>query len=560
MAGGGRGAGHGPGGTGRRRRARAREEEQRKLAEARAAEVRGQAARLRVLDGNRLLDERDADAAFASFAQALALDAGDPDRERPHRTRLATWFDRCPKLYRLWLHPGAGCAAPAPGERWAASGGDGAVRVWDVAAGRLARELAHGGRVTRVAFGPDGRLLATACEDGRGRVWEVESGRLAADLPHAGPVRWAAFGPDGKLVVTAGDDGTARVWDAAPDGRPVGEWVELAEVVSGRRAGPGSESAPLPVGDLLARWEGCRARCPAEFEHPAERVRNWHALEADRAEAAGEVFAAVWHLSRLDRVAPDPGRAGRLAGRHLRAGDAARESRDLTAAVREYTAAVALAPDDWRPVLARGLAHAARREFAPAEADFTRVLDLRAPGREGDVRLRRAEARLEPGRYAGAEDDLRVVRPLLADAAGRAEHAVIERRLGGAVVAAFGKAARPNHLPFAVRLAAEQPDRPYRDGDPIRPTVTSERAGHLYVLRCGPDGRVSCVFPRAGGRRSRSRPAVPGAGRPARLRAERPVHLRRLRRRRAAEGGPARRPVAAAGDRAGWCGRSGSPT
>jgi WD40 repeat protein len=47
------------------------------------------------------------------------------------------------------------------------------------------------------------------------RVWDAESGALLATLEgHQGRVTSVAWSPDGRRLLSGGDDGSLRVWDA----------------------------------------------------------------------------------------------------------------------------------------------------------------------------------------------------------------------------------------------------------------------------------------------------------------------------------------------------------
>jgi WD40 repeat protein len=71
------------------------------------------------------------------------------------------------------------------------------------------------GRVTGLAFSPDGKRLASAGHDGTAEVWEVGTRQVVHRLhEHTGPVACVAWSPDGKRLATASADRTVILWDA----------------------------------------------------------------------------------------------------------------------------------------------------------------------------------------------------------------------------------------------------------------------------------------------------------------------------------------------------------
>jgi WD40 repeat protein len=89
--------------------------------------------------------------------------------------------------------------------------------ILETATGKLLQqcELADPYLLGRITFSPDGKLLAAG---GWGiiRVWEVGSEKAALQFDgHRGRVTSLAFHPDGKRLASASEDCTALVWDLA---------------------------------------------------------------------------------------------------------------------------------------------------------------------------------------------------------------------------------------------------------------------------------------------------------------------------------------------------------
>jgi WD40 repeat protein len=74
----------------------------------------------------------------------------------------------------------------------------------------------HTAAVSRVAFSPDGKTLASAGHDKATRLWDVAERSVRRVLEgHKDNVTAVAFSLDGKLLATGSADATVIVWDAA---------------------------------------------------------------------------------------------------------------------------------------------------------------------------------------------------------------------------------------------------------------------------------------------------------------------------------------------------------
>jgi RNA polymerase sigma factor (sigma-70 family) len=134
----------------------------------------------------------------------------------PNQTRRGTPIGHTNVVTSLALSPG-GC--------WLYSGSyDHMICVWESRTGKLCRVLKHQEKgfssVNAVALSGDGTLLAAALGD-EGKeslvhLWDVLTGKkIAALAGHRGKVTSLAFAPNGRRLASASTDTTILVWDVA---------------------------------------------------------------------------------------------------------------------------------------------------------------------------------------------------------------------------------------------------------------------------------------------------------------------------------------------------------
>src|SRR5262249_28988756 len=94
------------------------------------------------------------------------------------------------------------CVAISRDGTLASGGRDGMVKLWDLSTGKVLRTWKNQNWIACLAFSPDGRRLAWACEDLDVRVWDVRRRRELYRFSGAGTT--VAFSPDGKHIATGG--------------------------------------------------------------------------------------------------------------------------------------------------------------------------------------------------------------------------------------------------------------------------------------------------------------------------------------------------------------------
>jgi hypothetical protein len=134
-------------------------------------------------------------------------------------TAVTTMGPRKPGALRLTLRGQIGgvlgLAWSPDGRRIAAACEDARVYLWDAETGERALTYeGHWGEVNAVAWSPDSTRLASVAEDAQ--VWEAATGRrLVTYTGHTGQEALSvAWSPDGRRIATGSADKTVHVWDA----------------------------------------------------------------------------------------------------------------------------------------------------------------------------------------------------------------------------------------------------------------------------------------------------------------------------------------------------------
>jgi WD40 repeat protein/LmbE family N-acetylglucosaminyl deacetylase len=189
----------------------------------------------------------------------------------------------------------------SPDGKLLAVSGPGAITLWDVAGGRPLHQLDEPGLPAGpIVFSPDGRALAAGLFQpqlaaGRVALWEVMTGRKRREFGglHGSPLS-LAFSPDGKLLASGCSDTTVLFWDmtgvllagsgAKPSaGGMEAAWADLAnpDAAAGYRAMRKLAAAPALAVPLLAKNVRPAGGKPADAREMARLVAE---LDDDRFE------------------------------------------------------------------------------------------------------------------------------------------------------------------------------------------------------------------------------------------------------------------------------------
>jgi WD40 repeat protein len=168
------------------------------------------------------------------------------------------------------------------GHRVASGSDDHTLRVWGTEVGEcLAVLCGHEDRVTGVAFSSDGRRIVSGSHDCTLRIWDARTGQQLSVLRgHEDWINSVAFSPDGRHVASGsgmfqGPDSTVRVWDAKT-GQQLAVMSSHSEVTSVAFSPDGQHilSGSPGAGGTVCLWDAKSGRTIAFFDGGGYAVRS----------------------------------------------------------------------------------------------------------------------------------------------------------------------------------------------------------------------------------------------------------------------------------------------
>jgi WD40 repeat protein len=235
-------------------------------------------------------------AGTAGPVQRIAVSDDGYEAAKCDRSAISTWALRGGRKLGSYTLGGSsyiyGLALGPSGRLIAGDVGQG-LMIMELDSGQVVREIQFTRRRVgnnRMAFSPDGLVLAHADFDGRITLWSVRTGQgLGQRLGHRGPITAMSFMQDGKGLLTGSIDGTAMIWD-------VSDLAAFDAPTTAPRKGP---QGPVKRDDLVKAWEDLAG------EDARQADAAYYRLAAAGDEAVGVLAESLAAVEGPDAAAID---------------------------------------------------------------------------------------------------------------------------------------------------------------------------------------------------------------------------------------------------------------
>jgi WD40 repeat protein len=102
------------------------------------------------------------------------------------------------------------------GKTLASGSHDATIKIWNVSTGELITTLkGHSNSVNSVAFSPDSKIVASGSHDKTVKIWNVSRAELFTTKRHFNSVNSVVFSPNGKTLASGSSDKTIKIWNVS---------------------------------------------------------------------------------------------------------------------------------------------------------------------------------------------------------------------------------------------------------------------------------------------------------------------------------------------------------